>query len=131
MVCESGENHAIKTKGNQKSILECVAKYNLKGQCPTQKKYLTDLKLSGENLKKIMQRICKMGLVIIHPEKIGNEHQYVLSHMQDIVKVNKTSKRNGTVKEQAEEVKRRRLHWKTIREFLFTNFKKQTESGVP
>ena len=100
MVSELEETNGVKTRGNKKSVLECIAKYNLKGQCPTQKEILSDLKkITDESLKKIIQRIRKMGLVITHPEKIGNEYQYVLSNRQDIIKVNKVTKKNGTVNE--------------------------------
>ena len=79
-------------------MLECIANYNRKSQCPTQKEILSDLKkITDENLKKIMQRLRKMGLVITHPEKIGNEYQYVLANMQDIIKFkNADAKKNGT-----------------------------------
>jgi hypothetical protein len=90
VVDELREKHAVKINGVKKEVFERIAKCNLKGRCPTQKEILKDLKISDENLKKIMQRSCKDGLVITHPERLGNEYQYVLANMQHIVKVKKS-----------------------------------------
>ena len=65
VVWELEEDKGVRTRGNKKSVLECIAKHNLKNQCPTQKEILRDLeeskksKISDENLKKMMQRFCK------------------------------------------------------------------------
>ena len=71
-----------------------------------------------------MQRLGKMGLVITHPEKIGNEYQYVLTNMQDIIKFKNAAKKNGTGKEMKRRRKRRRkrLHWKTTFRISFCRF---------
>ena len=108
VVSELEEIHGVKTTGNKKSVLECIAKHNLKNQCPTQKEILKDLKvrkLSEENLKKIMQRLGKKGLVLTHPEKFGNEYHYVLVNLQDTIKLDRIVKTNGTVKEIGERAK--------------------------
>lgn len=101
VVNELEEKHEVSISGLKRNVLECIAKCNLKGQCPTQKEILEHskvLKISGESLKKIMQRSCGKGLVLTHPERVGNEYQYVLSNMQDIVKTGNVAKRNSTAK---------------------------------
>lgn len=95
MVSELEEElHEIKIKGIKRDVFEYIAKFNLKGQCPTQKEISKHLKISDENLKKILQRACKEGLACIHPEKIGHEYQYVLANMQDIIKVTDNKENN-------------------------------------
>jgi hypothetical protein len=92
--------HGAKIKGIKRNVFEYIAKYNLKGQFPTQKDILKYLKITDENLKRIMRISCNEGLVCTHPKKIGNEYQYVLSNMQDIIKVKDIPKEKDMVKEE-------------------------------
>ena len=100
VVNELEEINGVIIKGIKRNVVECHSKMQFKRSMSYQKDILKNLKISDENLKKILQRSCKESLVCIHPVKIGNEYQYVLSNMQDIIKVKVIPKEKDTVKEE-------------------------------